>query len=140
MTSLRSVTSVLTMPYVTSYTTSVYQTREKSLFFIFPTGRIRVSEIRFASTVVVCGNPSPVCKEKNFYHRVRARIFFLSSMQELLLRSLRKKMRQFPWYCFQNSAPPKEKPFAHRGSKFFPSSVALVLEAIHSSLKEQPLW
>ena len=28
-------------------------------------GRIRVFEIRFASTGVICGNPYPVCK-KNF--------------------------------------------------------------------------
>ena len=35
-------------------------------FFIFPTGKIRVSEIRFASTGIICGNPYPVCKKNSY--------------------------------------------------------------------------
>ena len=34
--------------------------------FIFPTGQIRVCEIRFASTCVFCGNPYPVCKKRGY--------------------------------------------------------------------------
>ena len=138
MTSLRSVTSVLTMPYVTSYTTSVYQTREKSRFFIFPTGRIRVSEIRFASTVVVCGNPSPVCKEKNFYHRVRARIFFYLVCKNYCYAHSGKKWDSFPGIVSKIALLLKKNHLLTEGANSFLQALPLFWKRYILPLKSSP--
>ena len=64
MTSLRSVTSTLMMANRDVIYNQVIPNTWKFLIFIFPRGRIRVCEIRFSSSGVICGNPYPVCKKK----------------------------------------------------------------------------
>ena len=64
MTSLRSVTSTLMMANRDVLYNQVIPNTWKFLIFIFPRGRIRMCEIRFSSTGVICGNPYPVCKKR----------------------------------------------------------------------------
>ena len=59
VTSLRLVTSTLMM----AYRDILYNQCKTHEILIFPKGWIRVCEIRFASTGVICGNPYPVCKK-----------------------------------------------------------------------------
>ena len=54
-----------------SYTTSVYQGREKSRF-LSSLGRIRVCAIRFASTGVIYGNPYPACKKRLYNSQLKS--------------------------------------------------------------------
>ena len=63
VTSLYSVTN-LTMAYRDVLHNQCIPNMSKFSIFIFPTGRIRVCGIRFASTGVTCGNPYPVCKKE----------------------------------------------------------------------------
>ena len=66
-TSLRSVTSTLRMAYRDILYNQCISNTWKFSIFIFPRGRIRVCEIRFASTDVICGNTYPVCKNVRVY-------------------------------------------------------------------------
>ena len=66
VTSLHSVISVLTMAYRDILYNQCISNTWKFSIFIFPTGQIRVCEIRFASIGVICRNPYPVCKKRAY--------------------------------------------------------------------------
>ena len=66
VTSLLSVTSTLTMAYCDVLYNQCISNTWKFSIFIFPKGLIRVCEIRFASTGVICGNPYAVCKKLEY--------------------------------------------------------------------------
>ena len=53
----------LTMAYLDILYSQCISNMWKFSIFTFPTGWIRVFEIRFAGTGVICGNPYPVCKK-----------------------------------------------------------------------------
>ena len=67
VTSFLSVTSNLTTAYRDSRYNQFISNTWKFSIFIFPTARLRVCEIKFASTSVICGNPYPECKNERFY-------------------------------------------------------------------------
>ena len=80
VTSLRSVMSTLMMAYRDALYNQCLSNTWQFSIFIFPTGRIRVCEIRFASTGVICGNPYPVCKNVvSFLFSVKYRDFSVKS-------------------------------------------------------------
>ena len=65
----RLVTSTLTTACRdVRYNQCISNTRQFSIF-IFLTWQIRVCEIRFASTGVICENPYPVCKNIWIHHK-----------------------------------------------------------------------
>ena len=68
VTSFRSATSTLTIVYRdVQYSLCISNTWKVSIF-IFPAGRIRVCEIRFAITGIISGNSYPVCKKSIYLY------------------------------------------------------------------------
>ena len=72
---------------MTTYNQCIANTWKFSIF-IFPMGRIRVCEIRFASTDVIYGNPYPVCKKRHVFYPKGSDFFLISPQKYILWHSL----------------------------------------------------